>query len=247
MEENFSEIYKDIYNEFKDKYLPSKSKFNIKIVTYIVIAWLISGTIETIVGKVLSKEHIIYIILKIISISLIFAFIWYVASNMNTNVNYWQKSLGFKNDVGKKFWKKINKNITYNPNREEIDKELVKSKLDNLYNNSKIVDVEDCLILDNISMYTVRFDDSDEKRITGSFVVIENCKKEISNVKEFLDNLNLTISNSILKSAYMENKLYFLVDAVDVFSFNSLNFLNEKELNDSYNRLKDIIKIKENL
>lgn len=247
MDENFKEIYKDIYNEFKEKYEPAKSNFNMKIVMYIFIAWLVVGTIETIVGRVLSKEHIIYIILKIISIALIFAFIWYVASSMNTNVNYWQKSLGFKNDVGKKFWKKINENITYNPNREEIDKNLVKSSLDNLYNDSKIVDVEDFLSFENINMYTVRFDNSEDKRITGSLVVIENSNKELDDTKEFLNNLNLGISNLILNSTFKNGTLYFLLDAVDVFGFNSLNYFNEEELNDSYTRFKDILKIKESL
>ena len=247
MEENFNEIYKQVYSEFKEKYEPAKSKFNMKIAMYIFFAWFISSTIEAIVGRALSKEHYAYIILKVISISLIFAFIWYVASNMNTNVNYWQKSLGFKNDVGKKFWKRVNENITYNPNREEIDKELVKSKLDNLYNNSKIIDVEDYLSFENLNMYTIRFDNSEDKRLTGCFVEIKDSTHEINNLQEFLNNLNLSISNIILKSEFKNNTVYLLLDAVDVFEFNSLNYFNEKELNDTNKRFKDIEKIKENI
>ena len=232
MEENFSIIYKDLVNEYGNKFKNDRKFVTTKKMLYVLFAWIIFSFIETIISTLGFSESIIYLIFQALSAVSICLLVIFVFLTLNLNMNYWKKAFEFKNDVGKKFWKKINENI-----------EETKNELSNLYENSVIIDVEDYLKFEYLKMYTIRFNTEDKKRLTGTFVIIDNINKTFK--KEELNNLNLEIEKDIVNITQKDNKLYLLLDAKEVFYFNNVNFFSEKELLGNYNRFNDLLKIKE--
>ncbi len=243
MEENFSIIYKDLVNEYGNKFKNDRKFVTTKKMLYVLFAWIIFSFIETIISTLGYSGSIIYLLFQALSAVSICLLIIFVFFTLNLNMNYWKKAFEFKNDVGKKFWKKINENVDYIPERTEINIEETKKELYNLYENSVIIDVEDYLKFEDLKMYTIRFNTKDKKRLTGTFVIIDNINKILE--KEELNNLNLEIVKDIINITQKNNKLYLLLDAKEVFYFNNVNFFSEKELLGNYIRFYDLLKIKE--
>ena len=186
----------------------------------------------------------IYVIISLLSSFCIILVVVLVVFKVNSNVEYWKLALSFKKEVGSYFWSKVNSKTNYIVDRENIKKEEIKNQLNNLYPNSEIVDIEDELDCNEIRMCTIRFDTEEKKRITGNFVILNNCINNIEDIENAIKDLNLSISHEIIKICKKDDSVYFLIDAKDVFEYNSLNFLEQKELENSYIRFKEVLDIK---
>ncbi len=244
---DFENVYDEIRNKYEDKYKCPKDLIKPKLLVYIFFSWAVISTIQIIISRISDEENYIYNFFKYLSIILIMILVFAVIYKMNKNMDYWKKAFDFKSVVGKELWKKVNSNIIYNPDREEINREVVKSELENIYANSDIVDIEDELFYEDISMYTIRFNDENKKRITGTFVILNNCKKDVQNIEEFLEKLNLDINNLIINVKKIESKVYIFIDFKEIFLFNGENFLDKNVLFGNYDRFNQLVKIKDSL
>ena len=241
MEKEFKKNYEELTKKYGEKYKPLLSDKYRKFTLYVFFSWLIISFITMFFKRFGFIETDLYIIIDLIEkIIVLFLFILVIYMSKK-NFEYWSKAFEFKKEVGIDFWKKIDEKNEYKVNRKDINYEKVKEELDNmLLDNIKIIDIEDELILDNKKMYTVRYDNKDKVRFNGVFVVIENFKIETENIVEYIKSLNLNISGILKNAIQKDNKIYILLDAVEIFKFSNKDFLKEKELYDNFVRYNDI-------
>ena len=248
MENNFEEIYKMLKDEYGSKYAPVKSNVTTKHLLKVFFVWIIFNLSESVIRILGYSDSIVSLIIKLISCGLIFYILYKLLKLTNKNLEYWKTASNFKFEVGKQFFTKMSENMIYTPDRKEIDNEYVKCELEKNYNNPVIIDVEERLTYQNIEMYTVRFDyknnDGKKRRKTGILAIVKDCNKKYLELAE--DEKKLFDSNEI--SIYeKDNSVYLVFDAKEVFFFNNLDFFNEKEFKDDYERINNIVKLSEKL
>lgn len=245
MEKNFKELYQELVNEYGEKYKPQKRKITTKKLLYVLFLWIIFGFIETLLKTFDLSNTIIYMLIQMFSSLSFILLIVFALFIMNTNMNYWKMASEFKREVGKAFFKKINSNISYISDRSEINNEIIKKDLNDIYENSNVLVIEDYLEYQDVKISTIKFDNTDKKRLTGSLVIINNCNKKIE--ENFLENLNLENYGEIINLCQKDGKLYLFFDAKEIFYYSSRNFFDEKELESNYKFFCDILKIKNNI
>lgn len=244
MEKEFEKVYDELKKEFGEKYKPLISDKFRKNTLYLFFGWIIISFIKTLLKRIGFAELAVYICMDLLDGIILLVLMILVFYLMNRNFEYWKKAFEFKKDVGIKFWKNFDKNNEYKVFRKEINYEEVKKELDNmLSDNTNIIDIEDELIFDNCKMCTIRYDTQNKIRFTGVFVIIEDFEKEVENIEEYIKSANLNISSIVKKSVQKENKVYILLDAVEVFKFSNKNFFKESELYGNYIRYKEIKKL----
>lgn len=241
MEKEFKKIYKELKNEFGEKYKPLLSDKIRKFSIYVFFSWLIVSFVIMFFKRMGLTETDLYIIIDLIDkiiVLILFVSVLYMCSK---NFEYWGKAFEFKKEVGIAFWKKIDEKSEYKIYRKEINFEKVKKELDNMFSdNVTIIDIEDELIFDNKTMYTVRYDTKDKIRFNGVFVIIENFNIQTKDIVEHIKTANLNISNILKTATQKDNKIYILLDAVDVFRYSNKDFFNESELYEDFVRYKEI-------
>lgn len=238
--ESFEKIYSDIENEFKEKYKPAVEK---KVgITGIkcFIAFAMLTCVQSLVRTLGLADTIIYQLISLIETVLIFVMIFIGYKMLSKSFEYWKTSIDFKKEVGTKFWKAVNENCQYNYVRVEMDREFIKSEIDNMLDdNVSIIDVEESLEFQNKKMYTVKYNDKNKKRFNGSFVVIENSRVQ-DNIEEYIKNTKENLSKCLYRVEKKKDKIYMLLDAVEVFGFSEKYFLEKKDFEEDYLRYKEI-------
>lgn len=242
MEENFKKIYNELKKENNDKYKSVISEKTTKLLFYLFVTWIITSFIQSMVRLIFTNESIIYLCMRMISITIMSIMLIMIIYIMNKNVSYWKIAYEFKSNVGTKFWNLLEKNLKYNPDRELIDKEFVKNEMKNLITKDfTIVDIEDSLENNILSMYTVKYDDENKKRFNGIFAIIKKNNSQINeNIYNDIKNRNLSISKDLVKAKDSAEKIYLLIDAIEIFRFSNKDFFSEKELYEDYKRYLEL-------
>lgn len=242
MEENFKNTYNKLKEDNENKYEAKVSAKTTKFLFYLFVAWVITSFIQSIVRIIFSAESNIYLVARLISITIIIIMLLVMIYVMNKNISYWKIAYEFKKNVGTKFWPLLEKDLNYNPDRELINKDFVKNEMENLITKDfTIVDIEDCLENDILKMYTIKYNDENNKRFNGIFSIIQKENKEIDeNIYDNIKNKKLSISEYLVKAKQTETKTYLLIDALEIFHFSNQNFFSEKELYEDYIRYLEI-------
>lgn len=241
MEKEFKKIYKELKNEFGEKYKPLLSIKVTKSALYMFFAWLIISFVTMFFKRVGLENSSLYIIIDLIEKLVLVILFFMIIYICNKNFEYWGKAFEFKKEVGISFWKKIDKKNEYKIYRNELKPEDVKKELDNMLSDDvTIVDVEDQLVFDNKTMYTVRYDNKDKLRFNGVFVIIQNFSIQTKDIAEYIKSANLNISNILKSAVQKDNKIYILLDAVEVFRYSNKDFFSESELYSNFIRYKEI-------
>lgn len=247
MEQEFKTVYDELKKECGEKYKPLVSKKTKKIGMNMFATWLITSFIQTFFKRLGFDESVVYVLAELISTLLLFVLILFAIYLFNRNFEYWRKAFEFKEEIGKKFWKLISSKNQYIPYREKINSEYVKKELDSMLNkNITIIDIEDALEFDNKKMYTVKYSEEDKTRFNGIFVVIEKSKpdKISEDIEKTIKESNTTISRDLKKAVETNDKIYILLDAVEIFKFADNDYFNEKQLYDNFLRYKEIVEEK---
>lgn len=245
MEENFKKVYNKLKEENHDKYRSELSEKTTKTLFYIFISWIIVSFIQSITRILFSGDSNIYLIVRLINVTIIIGMLIIGIYIMNKNVSYWKIAYEFKKQIGTKFWNLLESDLKYNSDRDLINKEFVINEMKNLIpNNFTIVDIEDYLENDILKMYTIKYDDENKKRFNGIFAIIKKNSEEINeNIYNEIKNKNLSISEYLVKAKQTESETYLLIDALEIFHFSNKNFFSEKELYEDYIRYLDIKEI----
>lgn len=247
MEQEFKTIYDELNKKYCEQYKLAVSKKTKKNGLRLLSAWMIISFIQTILIRLGYKETDIYAIMDLMASFIVVILVILVLYMFNNNFGYWCKAFEFKRKIGVEFWKAVNPNIKYQPVRAEIDSNLVKNELNNMLSqNTNIIDIEESLEFENKKLYTIRYNTADKKRFNGVFGIIENYKLTQSDeeLENKIKNSNTQISTELKKVVQKDDKLYFLLDAVEIFKINDNNYLNQKELYNNYKRFKDISEYK---
>lgn len=243
MKEDFEEIYNEINNQFGEKYKPVKSKIKVKNIVYLFLGMFILTFLSMIIKNFGYAESYLYYILQLISVVITIVFVITALLYTNQKMNYWKFAYSFKNEVGKYFFRKVNSNIKYIVDRNNIDSNSVKDDVNIFLKNAIILDTADMLEYNNIKLYTLKLNDENFKRYNGVLAIFNNCSKDITTIENWQKNLNLDESFEIIKTVFENNKLYMFFDAIQIFNYNGNNFLNRKELEINYKFLNQLSKI----
>lgn len=242
MEENFKKAYNKLKEENENKYKAKISAKTTQVLFGLFVAWVITSFIQSIVRIIFSAESNIYLLVRLIDITIIIAMLFMMIYVMNKNISYWKIAYEFKKNVGIKFWKLLENDLKYIPDRELINKDFVKNEMKNLIaKDFTIVDIEDCLENDILKMYTVKYNDENNKRFNGIFSIIQKEDEKIDeNIYDNIKNKKLNISEYLVKAKQTETKTYLLIDALEIFHFSNQNFFSEKELYEDYIRYLEV-------
>lgn len=247
MGQEFKTIYDELKNKYGEKYKPAISQKTKRIGLRMFFVWMVISFIQALLRRIGFEESTLYVLVELLTTLIIVILIILVLYMLNKNMEYWKKAFEFKQEIGNEFWKAVNSNIKYQPLRNEIDSAFVKKELDNMLNqNTTIIEIEESLEFENKKMYTVRYNNEDQTRFNGVFVIIEKFKlaKNNDNIEKIIKESNLNIAKDLKKAVEKDDKLYLLIDAVEVFKFADNDYFNERQLYDNFLRFHEIIKEK---
>lgn len=247
MEQEFKTIYDELKKTYGEKYKPLVSQKTKRKGLRIFFAWMVISFIQALLRRIGFEESTVYVLIELLTTLIIVILIILVLYLINRNLEYWKKAFDFKQEIGNEFWKAVESNIKYKPQRNEIDSTIVKKELDNALNqNINIIDIEESLEYKNKKMYTVRYNNEDNTRFNGVFVIIEKFKsdKNDDEIERTIKESGLSISKDLKKAVKKDDKLYLLIDAVEVFKFGDNDYFSERQLYDNFLRFHEIAKEK---